>query len=225
MRILFLGAPGSGKGTQCKKLADKLKLAHLSSGDLLREAVQLNTEAGKTAKGFMDKGQFVPDDVLIAMFKDKLKSKECAAGFILDGFPRNIAQAKALDQLLTEIHQQLTAVIDLQIADNLLSERITGRRICSNKTCNSVFHIRFSPPKTEGVCDVCGAPLMQRSDDKEELVKERLDIYHKQTEPLIDFYDEKLLLRTVDGQGNPDTIFSDILRTIEENHNVTSGKS
>jgi adenylate kinase len=215
MRILFLGAPGSGKGTQCKKLADILKLAHLSSGDLLREAVLLGTEAGKKANDFMDKGQLVPDEVLIKMFKDKLSSKECANGFILDGFPRNIAQAKALNQLLTDLNQQLTSVIDLQIPDHLLTERITGRRICSNKSCNAVYHIRFSPPKVDNVCDLCGAPLMQRSDDKEELVKSRLDIYHQLTEPLIDFYDEKLLLRTVDAQGKPDDIFADIMKTLK----------
>ncbi|HEY9754433.1 MAG TPA: adenylate kinase [Oculatellaceae cyanobacterium] len=226
MRILFLGAPGSGKGTQCKKLAENLKLAHLSSGDLLREAVALGTEAGKTAKGYMDNAQFVPDNVLIDMFRDKLKSKECEAGFILDGFPRNLKQAKALDEMLTEINQPLTAVIDLQIDNKLLSERITGRRICTNKTCNAVYHISFSPAKTENVCDLCGAPLMQRSDDKAELVDKRLKDYREQTEPLVDFYDQKLLLRTVDAQGNPDTIFSDILRTIGKKNNsgVTSGK-
>ena len=155
------------------------------------------------------------DDVLIKMFKDKLSSKDCAAGFILDGFPRNIAQAKALDQLLTDLNQQLTSVIDMQIPDHLLTERITGRRICSNKTCNAVYHIRFSPPKADGVCDLCGAPLMQRSDDKEELVKSRLDVYHQLTEPLIDFYDEKLLLRTVDAQGKPEDIFADIMKTLK----------
>lgn len=224
MRILFLGAPGSGKGTQCKKLAENLKLAHLSSGDLLREAVALGTEAGKTAKGYMDNAQFVPDNVLIDMFRDKLKSKECAAGFILDGFPRNLKQAKALDEMLTEIDQPLTAVIDMQINDKLLSDRITGRRICTNKTCNAVYHITFSPPKTEGVCDLCGAPLMQRSDDKAELVDKRLHDYREQTEPLVDFYDQKLLLRTVDANGNPDTIFADILRTLKQNSSVTSGK-
>jgi adenylate kinase len=216
MRILFLGAPGSGKGTQCKKLAEQYKLPHLASGDLLREAVQLETEAGKQAKGYMDKGQFVPDPVLFQMFGDKLRSKACANGFILDGFPRNLVQAKGLDSLLNELNQQLDAVIDLQIPDHLLSERITGRRICSNKACNAVYHVRFSPTEADGVCDKCGAPLMQRSDDKEELVKERLEIYHKQTEPLIDFYDEKLLLRTVDAKGNPEEIFADILKTIKK---------
>ncbi len=223
MQILFLGAPGSGKGTQCKKLAERLKLQHLSSGDLLREAILLNSDAGNIAKGFMDKGQLVPDEVLIRMFRDKLKSKECASGFILDGYPRNLAQAAALDKLLTELDKKLNVVIDLRIADSLLSERIAGRRICSNKTCNAVFHIRFSPPKVENTCDFCTAPLIHRSDDKEELVKKRLEIYHAQTEPLIDYYDDKLLLKTVDAEGDPEKIFTDVLETIKKTGNLAIG--
>jgi adenylate kinase len=215
MRMLFLGAPGSGKGTQCKKLATKLQLPHLSSGDMLREATAKGTDAGKLAKGFMDKGQLVPDDVLMKMFEDKLGSPECANGFILDGFPRNIAQAKSLDDLLQKLKTKLTVVINLQIADSLLTERITGRRVCSNKTCNAVYHIISVPPKQSNQCDLCGHELYQRSDDKEELVKERLSTYHKLTEPLIDYYDEKLLLRTVDANGEPDAIFADILQTLK----------
>jgi adenylate kinase len=215
MRMLFLGAPGSGKGTQCKKLAAKLKLPHLSSGDMLREATAKGTEAGQLAKGFMDKGQLVPDDVLMKMFEDKLGSPECANGFILDGFPRNLAQAKSLDQLLQKLNTKLSIVINLQIPDNLLTERITGRRICSNKNCNAVYHIISVPPKQSNKCDLCEHELYQRSDDKEELVKERLATYHKLTEPLIDYYDEKLLLRTVDAQGEPEAIFADILQTLK----------
>ncbi len=215
MRILFLGAPGSGKGTQCKKLAAQLNLPHLSSGDMLREATAKGTDAGKLAKGFMDKGQLVPDDVLMKMFEEKLSSPECAQGFILDGFPRNIAQAKSLDELLKKLKAELSVVINLQIADSLLSDRITGRRICSNKTCNAVYHLTTMPPKVANTCDLCQHELYQRSDDKEELVKERLETYHKLTEPLIDYYDKKLLLRTVDAQGNPETIFSDILQSLK----------
>ncbi len=214
MRILFLGAPGSGKGTQCKKLAEKLKLSHLSSGDMLREAVLRGTEAGKAAADYMDKGQLVPDAVLIKMFREKLAGSECKDGFILDGFPRNIDQAKSLDELLSELKAKLTVVINLQIPDHLLTERITGRRICSNKSCNAVYHITFAPPKVNNRCDLCGHELYQRSDDKQELVEERLSTYHKLTEPLIDYYDNKLLLRTVDAQGNPDEIFADILQSL-----------
>ena len=215
MRMLFLGAPGSGKGTQCKKLAAKLGLPHLSSGDMLREAVAKGTEAGREAKGFMDKGQLVPDPVLMKMFAEKLGSPECKDGFILDGFPRNIEQAKSLDALLQKLGTALSVVINLQIADNLLTQRITGRRNCSNKTCNAVYHLISVPPKVPNLCDLCQHELYQRSDDKEELVKERLTTYHKLTEPLIDYYDDKLLLRTVDAQGDPDEIFADILQTLK----------
>ena len=222
MRILFLGAPGSGKGTQCKKLSEKTSLPHLSSGDMLREATSKGTEAGQLAKGFMDKGQLVPDEVLIKMFEEKLSSPECSKGFILDGFPRNLAQAKSLDALLEKLRAQLNVVINLQIDDSLLTERIVGRRVCSNKSCNAVYHVSFSPSKQEGRCDLCGSDLYQRSDDKEELVTERLHTYHNLTEPLIDFYDAKLLLRTVEAQGKSETIFADILKTLEEKKSPTT---
>jgi adenylate kinase len=215
MQILFLGAPGSGKGTQCKKLAAHLDLKHLSSGDLLREAVREGTAAGVQAKSYMDKGVFVPDNVLIDMFREKLHTPECDKGFILDGFPRNVAQARALDQLLEELNKNLTAVVNLQVNEKLLTERICGRRICSNKDCNAVYHVKFSPPKSDMVCDICGQALYQRSDDKEELVSARLKTYYEQTEPLIDYYDKRLILRTVDGDGEPEEIFADLLRTLK----------
>jgi adenylate kinase len=214
MRILFLGPPGAGKGTQCVKLADKLGLPHLSSGDLLRAAVNAGTPVGKAANEYMVKGQLVPDNVLIDMFREKLTGKECARGFILDGFPRNLAQAKALDEMLEQIKQPLSVVLNLQIPDHLLTARITGRRTCSNKECAAVYHINYKPSKDGTHCDRCGAPLMQRSDDKEELVKERLHVYNENTAPLIDYYDRKLLLRTVDGNGEENAIFADILHTL-----------
>jgi adenylate kinase len=207
MRILFLGAPGAGKGTQCKRLATKLSLPHLSSGDLLREAVKQGTPAGIAAKGFMDKGQLVTDAILIDMFREKLSSPSCANGFILDGFPRNLAQAKALDVLLDELNAQLSCV----------TERITGRRTCGNKSCAQVFHTKFAPPKKEGICDDCGAELTQRSDDKEELVAARLKTYREQTEPLIEYYGSKGNLQTVRGEGEPDQIFEEILKTLNTN--------
>jgi adenylate kinase len=215
MRILFLGPPGAGKGTQCKNLSEKLKVPHLSSGDILRDAVSRGTDVGNSAKGYMDKGQLVPDNVLIDMFRDKLSSKECANGFILDGFPRNLAQAQALDAMLTEIKQPLQVVLNLQVPDHLLMERITGRRTCPNKQCNAVYHINFKPSKTGKTCEKCGTELVQRSDDKEELVKDRLRVYNEQTAPLIDYYDKKLLLRTVDGDGDEPGIFADILHTLQ----------
>jgi len=215
MRILFLGAPGAGKGTQCKKLAEKFSLPHLSSGDLLREAVAKGTKAGLEAKDFMDRGVLVPDPVLIAMFREKLTSAECAKGFILDGFPRNLPQAQALASMLADINANLSTVVNLITDDAVLTERITGRRICSNKSCNAVYHIKFSRPKTDNKCDKCGSDLYQRSDDKEELVKKRLSEYRAQTEPLIDYYGEKKLLCSVDGEGDQEKIFADILQCIK----------
>jgi len=213
MRILFLGPPGAGKGTQCKNLSEKLKVPHLSSGDLLRDAVKNGTEVGRLAKSYMDKGELVPDPVLIDMFRERLNSKECANGFILDGFPRNLAQAQALDKMLEEIKQPLIVVLNLQVPDHLLMARITGRRTCPDKQCNAVYHINFKPSPDGKNCE-CGAELVQRSDDKEELVKERLRIYNEQTAPLIDYYDKKLLLRTIDGDGEEQAIFADILHTL-----------
>lgn len=215
MRILFLGAPGAGKGTQCKKLAAKLSLPHLSSGDLLREAVKAGTPAGQAAKSYMDKGVLVPDNVLIDMFREKLSSADCSSGFILDGFPRNLAQAKSLDELTSQLKQDLNVVINLSVDDSLLTERITGRRTCSNKSCAAVYHVKFSPPKKDGVCDACGSELSQRSDDKEELVKARLETYKQQTEPLIQYYDQKGSLVTVEGEGEQDEIFAAILKSLK----------
>jgi adenylate kinase len=219
MRILFLGPPGSGKGTQCKKLADKLKIVHLSSGDLLRAVVAAGSPAGLAAKKFMDAGNLVPDDVLIAMFGEKLASPESAPGFILDGFPRNLKQAESLDKLLAELKTPLDVVFNLQIADDLLSKRITGRRSCPK--CGAVYHVKFHPPKQDNICDACGGTLAQRSDDKAELVTARLDTYRKQTAPLIEYYDEQSKLQTIAADGEPDDIFEKILadvKVLENSH-------
>ncbi len=215
MRILFLGAPGAGKGTQCKKLAAKLGLAHLSSGDLLREAVRNSTEAGVEAKKYMDKGNLVPDPVLIAMFREALSQPELKKGFILDGFPRNLPQAEALDTLFEELGASLNFVINLQTSDELLEERITGRRTCPNKDCNAVYHVKFAPPKKDEVCDLCQTALSHRSDDKPEVVKQRLATYREQTEPLIAYYSKKGLVSTVDGEGEPEQVFESLLKTLK----------
>ncbi|MBX9877335.1 MAG: adenylate kinase [Candidatus Obscuribacterales bacterium] len=215
MQILFLGAPGAGKGTQCARLAKHLNLIHLSSGDLLRQAVKAGTPTGLAAKSYMDKGQLVPDEVLIAMFRDKLTQQECDRGFILDGFPRTVVQAEALDKLLEELNKNLTVVVNVQVNPNLLLERITGRRTCSNKECGATYHVKFVPPKKENVCDLCSSELIQRSDDKEDVVAQRLSVYEKQTAPLINYYDKNLSLRTIDGDGEVEEIFADILKTIK----------
>lgn len=215
MQILFLGAPGAGKGTQCKRVAAELNLPHLSSGDLLREAVKAGTAAGATAKGFMDQGKLVPDEVLIDMFRDKLATPECKQGFILDGFPRNVAQAEALDKLLANIKKDLSCVIDLTVDFGKLKERITGRRLCANKECNYPYHLKFNAPKKENVCDLCGSELYQRSDDKEELVDARLKTYSEQTAPLIDYYGKRNLLKTIDGNGAADDIYHRIMEVLK----------
>lgn len=215
MQILFLGAPGAGKGTQCKRIAAQLKLPHLSSGDLLREAVKAGTAAGINAKGYMDRGVLVPDEVLIAMFRDKLQAPECKSGFILDGFPRNVAQAEALDKLLNEIKKDLSVVIDLSVDFGKLKERITGRRLCANKSCNAPYHVKFAPPKQADACDLCGSELFQRSDDKEELVDERLKTYNEQTAPLIGYYSGRGLLKSVDGNGEQDEIYAGLLSVLK----------
>ena len=207
MQILFLGAPGAGKGTQCKRLATQLNLPHLSSGDLLREAVKAGTAAGTRAKSFMDRGVLVPDEVLIEMFRDKLSSPDCKNGFILDGFPRNLAQAEALDKMLSEIKKDLSIVIDLSVDFGILTERITGRRLCSNKACNAPYHVKFQVPKVADKCDLCAAELFQRSDDKADLVQARLNTYNEQTAPLIDYYTKRKLLISIDGNGDANDIY------------------
>ncbi|MBX9725305.1 MAG: adenylate kinase [Candidatus Obscuribacterales bacterium] len=211
MQILFLGAPGAGKGTQCKRVATQLNLPHLSSGDLLREAVKAGTAAGAKAKSYMDQGQLVPDEVLIAMFKDKLSAEECKGGFILDGFPRNLAQAEELDKLLAELKKDLSVVIDLSVDFGKLKDRITGRRLCANKACNEPYHLTFAAPKKDNTCDKCGSELFQRSDDKVELVDARLKTYNEQTAPLIDYYSKRNLLKTVDGNGEADEIYKKLM--------------
>ncbi|MBY0550046.1 MAG: adenylate kinase [Candidatus Obscuribacterales bacterium] len=215
MQILFLGAPGAGKGTQCKRVAKQLNIPHLSSGDLLREAVKAGTEAGVKAKSFMDQGVLVPDHVLIAMFRDKLSSPECAKGFLLDGFPRNLAQAEALDAMLKDIKKDLLCVVDLKVDPGLLTERITGRRVCTNKACLTPFHIKFQPPAKEGHCDTCGSTLMIRDDDKEELVAARLKTYNEQTAPLIEYYGKRSILKTINGDGEPEAIFTELLAALQ----------
>lgn len=213
MQILFLGPPGAGKGTQSKFLSAYLNVPHLSSGELLRDAVKRGTSAGEKAKGYMDKGELVPDPVLIAMFNEVLHNPDCSKGFVLDGFPRNLNQAQSLDALLSELGLSLNAVINLQVDPKIVIERIGGRRVCTN--CRTQYHVQFAPPAVPNVCDNCGSPLGHRSDDKPGLIAQRLEVYNQETAPLIEYYDKRLLLRTVDGKGDPDEIFADILRTLE----------
>lgn len=206
MRLVLLGAPGAGKGTQAKKIIEKQAVPQISTGDLLRAAVAAGTELGKAAKAVMDKGELVPDSVVLGMVEERLKQDDCKAGYILDGFPRNTKQAEALDEMLAKLGMSLTAALSVDVPLENLMKRLTGRRTC--KACGQMFNVFFGAPKKEGVCDKCGGELFQRDDDKEETIRKRLDVYTAQTAPLIDYYGRKNILKSVDGgTGTIDEIF------------------
>ncbi|MEU0335002.1 adenylate kinase [Streptomyces sp. NPDC006193] len=205
MRIVLVGPPGAGKGTQAVRLAEKLSIPHISTGDLFRANISQQTELGKLAKSYMDAGNLVPDEVTIAMAKDRMEQPDAAGGFLLDGFPRNVSQAEALDQLLQSEDITLDAVLDLEVPEDEVVKRIAGRRVCRNESAH-VFHVTYSPPKQEGVCDVCGGELYQRDDDSEETVRKRLEVYHTQTEPIIDYYKAQGLVVTISSLGPVDEI-------------------
>ncbi|HEM55489.1 MAG TPA: adenylate kinase [Thermodesulfobium narugense] len=209
MRLVFLGAPGAGKGTQAKMLVEQLKIPHISTGDMLRKAVADGTPLGKEAKSYMDKGELVPDSVVIGLIKERLQEADTENGFILDGFPRNVSQAKELDSLLGDLGKPLDVALVLDVPFEDLMKRLTGRRTC--KSCGQMYNIYFSPPKVEGKCDVCGGELYQRADDNEETIKKRLEVYQKSTEPLIEYYKNKGILRVVQGTGDINAIYRKIL--------------
>ncbi|MFJ3925686.1 adenylate kinase [Streptomyces sp. NPDC090022] len=200
MRIVLVGPPGAGKGTQAAFLAKNLNIPHISTGDLFRANISQGTELGKQAKAFMDAGDLVPDAVTIGMAKDRMEQPDAAGGFLLDGFPRNVSQAEALDGMLQAANMKLDAVLDLEVEEDEVVKRIAGRRICRNDSSH-VFHVTYAPPKTGGVCDVCGGELYQRGDDSEETVRTRLEVYHTQTEPIIDYYKAQGLLVTISALG------------------------
>jgi len=206
MRLVLLGAPGAGKGTQAKKIIEKYPMPQISTGDLLRAAVTAGTALGREAKSYMDKGELVPDSVVLGMVEERLKQDDCKSGYILDGFPRNTKQAEALDAMLGKVGMSLTAALSVDVPFENLMKRLTGRRTC--KSCGQMFNVYFNAPKKEGACDKCGGDLMQRDDDKEETIKKRLDVYSAQTAPLIDYYGKKNILKSVDGgSGTIDEIF------------------
>ena len=210
--IILLGAPGSGKGTQAKKLTVSFSIPQISTGDMLREAVKSGTEMGRQAKEFMDQGGLVPDEVVIGIVKDRLRENDCEQGFILDGFPRTIPQAQALDRVLKELGKEISAILSLEVDEEEILERLSGRRTCSG--CGTMYHVRFNPPKTEGRCDKCGGTLLQRDDDKEETVRARLVNYKRSTEPLINFYQETGKLHAVKASGDIGAIFEQILKVL-----------
>ncbi len=208
MGIILLGPPGAGKGTQAKKLSAAYGIPQISTGDMLREAVKNGTALGKQAKGFMDSGGLVPDEVVIGIVKERLAADDCAKGFILDGFPRTIPQAQALDRVVSELDKEIRFVLSLEVDPDELMERLCGRRTCT--TCGAMYHVKFSLPKQEGKCDKCGSALIQRDDDKEETIKNRLENYNKATAPLLDYYRGTGKIRSVMASGEIDAIFGKI---------------
>ena len=208
MKIIMLGAPGAGKGTQAKQIADHYTVPHISTGDIFRANIKEGTPLGKKAKEYMDKGALVPDELTCDLVMDRISQDDCKNGFVLDGFPRTIPQAEALEKALEASGQKMDFAIDVDVPDENIIGRMSGRRACLN--CGATYHIVSIPPKTEGICDRCGEKLVQREDDKEETVKNRLSVYHEQTQPLIQFYQERGILRTVDGTRPMDDVFSAI---------------
>ncbi|MBC2856350.1 MAG: adenylate kinase [Cetobacterium sp.] len=208
MNIMLFGAPGAGKGTQAKYIIDKYNIPQISTGDILRASIAAGTPMGMEAKKFMDEGKLVPDSTIIGIIKERLSEEDCKNGFILDGFPRTLAQAEALDELMKELNISLDKVISLDVPDELIVGRITGRRVCSK--CGASFHVEFNPPKSEGVCDYCGGELITRKDDTKETVTKRLEAYHDQTAPLFDFYKAKGVLAELDGTKEIEEIKNEI---------------
>lgn len=213
MNLILLGAPGAGKGTQAQMIVDRYHIPQISTGDILRTAVKKKTPLGVKAKGFMDQGKLVPDELVIGIIEERLKASDCYPGFILDGFPRTIAQAEALQPILIKMAKSIDHVINIEVDDEELVRRLTGRRTCKN--CGAMFHVLFHPPKKEQVCDRCGGSLYQREDDREETIRTRLKEYQKQTAPLIDYYQQKKTLRSVQGVGGQDQIFEQIVRLLD----------
>ncbi|WML58147.1 adenylate kinase [Neobacillus sp. PS2-9] len=208
MNLVLMGLPGAGKGTQAERIVEKYGIPHISTGDMFRAAMKEGTELGLQAKSFMDKGELVPDEVTIGIVRERLSKDDCQKGFLLDGFPRTVPQAEALENLLADLTKKIDYVINIDVDKNILMDRLTGRRIC--KDCGSTYHLVFNPPAKEGVCDRCGGELYQRADDNAETVQNRLDVNIEQSAPLLAFYEDKGYLRTIDGQQDISKVLIDI---------------
>ena len=218
MKIIMLGAPGAGKGSQASRIATEYQLPHISTGDIFRANLKEETELGKKAKSFMDKGELVPDDITIAMLLERIHKEDCKNGYILDGFPRTIPQAEALKEALAKKDEKIDLALDVEASDELIIKRMAGRRTCP--ACGAIYHIVTLPPKTEGICDRCGADLIQRKDDNEETVKNRLKIYHEVTEPLISYYKKEGILEEIDGAEELDKVFEKVKRIIHKRSRI-----
>lgn len=213
MKIIMLGAPGAGKGTQAKKLAAKYDIPHISTGDIFRANIKNGTELGNKAKVYMDQGLLVPDELVVDLVVDRFKESDCVKGYVLDGFPRTIPQAKALDEALAKNGDAVEYAIDVDVPDANIISRMSGRRACVN--CGGTYHLVTIPPKKEGICDVCGKELILREDDKPETVEKRLKVYHEQTQPLIEYYKNKGILKSVDGTKDLNDVFEEIVQIVE----------
>ena len=216
MKIEFMGPPGAGKGTQAEKIIETYQIPHISTGDMFRKAIKDQTELGMEAKRYMDQGALVPDHVTIGIVKDRLSESDCKSGFLLDGFPRTVDQAKALDEILTSLDSKIDYVINIDVDLNILKERLTGRRIC--RSCGATYHKIFNPSAVEGVCDKCGGELYQRKDDNEETAGNRLDVYVNQTKPLLDYYSLAGNLVNINGQQSIDLVFEEIQNVLGGNN-------
>lgn len=214
MKIIMLGAPGAGKGTQAKMLAAKYGIPHISTGDIFRANIKNGTELGAKAKEYMDKGLLVPDELVVDLIMDRFKAEDCKNGYILDGFPRTIPQAEALDKALTAVGESIDYAINVEVPDENIVNRMSGRRACVG--CGATYHIKYNPTKVEGKCDTCGADLILRDDDKPETVLNRLKVYHDQTQPLIDYYNNKNVLKEVDGTVDMQVVFDSIVAILGE---------
>lgn len=213
MKLVILGPPGAGKGTQAENIIEKYGIVHISTGDIFRENIKNNTELGLKAKSYMDAGKLVPDDVVIEIVQDRISKDDCKNGFLLDGFPRTVQQAVSLDAELDKMDTKLDRVVNIEVDPSILVERAVGRRVCPE--CKATYHVKFNPPKVEGKCDNDNSDLIQRADDNEETVKTRIDVYTKQTSPLIDYYKAQGLLLDIDGTNDIDKVFEDIVKGLE----------
>ena len=212
MKIIMLGAPGAGKGTQAKRIAEKYGIPHISTGDIFRANIKQGTELGKKDKTYMDQGLLVPDELTVDLVIDRIQQDDAKNGYILDGFPRNIPQAQCLDEALAKLNEKIDYAINVEVPDENIVNRMGGRRACVG--CGATYHVEFNPTKTEGVCDICGEKLILRDDDKPETVKKRLNVYHEQTQPLIEYYGSAGVLREVDGTVDMDDVFAAIVQIL-----------